>query len=135
MPGPGGMPGPQGCLFPEGDAWSRVGGCVPGLGGCWSQGMCLVQAGAPGPGGCLLLGGAWSWGGTWSQGVVPGAGGSVPGPGGCLVPGVPGPGGCLVRGRLVSQHALSQTPLSPGETATAADGTHPTAMHFNLMRF
>ena len=72
VPGLGGMPGPQECLFPgrvpvQGGAWSQVGGCVPGLGGAWSQGMCLVQAGAPGPGGCLLLGGAWSWGGTWSQ--------------------------------------------------------------------
>ena len=38
-------------------------------------------------------------------------------PGGCLVP-----VGCLVLG-LVSQHALRQTP-PPGETATAADGTH-----------
>ena len=35
--------------------------------------------------------------------------------------GVPGSGG------LVSQHALRQTP--PEETATAADGTHPTGMH------
>ena len=35
-----------------------------------------------------------------------------------------GPGG------LVSQHALRQTPPSPErETATAADGTHPTGMH------
>ena len=39
--------------------------------------------------------------------------------GGGLVPGVEG---------LVSQHALRQTP-PPGETATAADGTHPTGMH------
>ena len=40
---------------------------------------------------------------------------------------VPGPGGCLVPGGLVSQHVLRHTP--PGETATAADGTHPTGMH------
>ena len=71
----------------------------------WSRG-CLV------PGG-LLLGGAWSW-----EGLLPG---------GYLVQGVPGPGGCLVQGGLVSQHALRQTP--PGETPTAADGTHPTGMH------
>ena len=52
---------------------------------------------------------------AWSRGV-PGpegsalAGGGVPGPGGV---GIPAP--------------LRQTP--PGETATAADGTHPTGMH------
>ena len=51
---------------------------------------------------------------------VPGLGG--PGPGG-----VSAPGG-LLPGGLVSQHALRQTP-SLGETATAADGTHPTGMH------
>ena len=33
----------------------------------------------------------------------------------------------LLLGGLVSQHALRQTP--PGETATAADGKHPTGMH------
>ena len=37
-------------------------------------------------------------------------------------------GGLLLGGEgLVSQHALRQNPL--GETATAADGTHPTRMH------
>ena len=40
---------------------------------------------------------------------------------------MPGPEGSAPRGMLVSQHALRQTP--PGETATAADGTHPTGMH------
>ena len=60
----------------------------------------------------------------------------VPGPG-CLLWGVSAPrvgwsGGCLVRGvcswgRLVSQHAVRQSPL--GETATATDGTHATGMH------
>ena len=44
----------------------------------------------PGPGGCLVLRGAWSWEGAWSRGAwswgVPGLGG-VPGPRGCLVPG------------------------------------------------
>ena len=34
-------------------------------------------------------------------------------------------------GWLVSQHALRQTP--PGETATTADGTHPTGMHSCLI--
>ena len=29
----------------------------------------------------------------------------------------------------VSQHALKQTPPAPQQTATAADGTHPTGMH------
>ena len=63
------------------------------------------QRGVPGPGGCLVLGGAESR--------------EVPGPGGCV---------CLVLGGgVVSQHALRQNP--PGETATAADGTHPTGMH------
>ena len=36
-------------------------------------------------------------------------------------------------GGLVSQHALRQTP--PGEMATAADGTHPTGMHFVFYLF
>ena len=48
--------------------------------------------------------------------------GGVPGPGG-----VPGSRGVCSRGGVVSQHALRQTP--PGQTATAADGTHPTGMH------
>ena len=66
-------------------------------------------------------------GGVWSRGLVPGGlaqgecllwgpgtqGGSVPG-------GVPGRGVLLLGG--VSQHALRQT-------ATVADGTHPTGMH------
>ena len=61
-----------------------------------------IHGGVPGPGGCLLRGGAWSGGGLV--------------PGGCLVTGkgVPAPGGCLV-----------ETP----QTATAAGGTHPTGMH------
>ena len=56
-------------------------------------------------GGCLVLGGAWSWG--------------VPGPGGYLVPG--GPGG--------------DPPPNPPlpEMATAAGGTHPTGMHSCLI--
>ena len=33
----------------------------------------------------------------------------------------------VCSGGLVSQHGLRQTTL--GETATAADGTHPTGMH------
>ena len=54
--------------------------------------------------------------GGWSRGGVVW--------GGCLVWGV----GAWSGGLVVSQHALRQTP-SPGETATAADGTHPTGMH------
>ena len=61
--------------------------------------------GVPGPGE------VWFWGGS-------GPGGSVCSQGGGLLPG----------GGLVSQHALRQTPPL-GETATAADGTHPTGMH------
>ena len=57
-------------------------------------------------------------------------------PGGCLVPGGGGsaPG---QEGGLVSQHALRQTahPPTPGETATAADGTHPTGMHSCTKKF
>ena len=71
--------------------------------------MCLSTGGVPGLGvpglgGCLVHGGAWS---------------QLR----CLVPGgVPGPGG------LESQRAQRQTP-TPGETATAADGMHPTGMY------
>ena len=42
---------------------------------------------------------------------------------GCL------PGGC--PGGCVTQHVLRQTPF-PHQTATAADGTYPTAMHSYL---
>ena len=63
-------------------------------------------------------------GGAWSQGV--------PGPGGCLVPGgllrgracfggVPAPG----RGSALGEGEFGDPP----ETATVADGTHPTGMH------
>ena len=56
----------------------------------------------------------------------------------CLVPGGllrggSAPGG-VCSGGVVSQHALRQTP-PPGETATAADGTHPTGMHSCLCYF
>ena len=49
----------------------------------------------------------------------------------CLATGLQGgsaPWGGWSRGELVSHHALRQTP-PPGETATAADGTHPTGKH------
>ena len=75
-------------------------------------GVCLSTGGVPDPG-VPPLGGAWSWGG------------SAPERG--LLLGVPGPRGVCSQGRLVSQHALRQTPSR--ETATAADGTHPTGMH------
>ena len=60
--------------------------------------------------GCLVWGVAWS--------------GRVPGPRG----GAWFQGGLLPEGCLVSHHALRQIPPM-GETATAADGTHPTGMH------
>ena len=47
--------------------------------------------------------------------------------GGCLVLGGLLRGG-LLQGGVASQHALRQTP-PPRETATAADGSHPTGMH------
>ena len=78
-------------------------------------------------------GGTWSRGSAWSGGVPgPRGGYLVPG-GGVLGPswgvcsrGMPGPGGVCSWG-VVSQHALRQPP--PEETASAADGTHPTGMH------
>ena len=90
--------------------------------------VCSQEGGVPGPGECMVQGGSWSWGvgipactetagGVWSQG------GGVPGPGGAWSR------GCIILGGLVSQHALRQTPPPPGETTTAADGTHPTGMH------
>ena len=87
-------------------------------------------------GGCLVLGGAWSWGGVpgpreglhlggaWSQGRLVLGGCLVLGGAWCqggLEPGGSGPGW------VVSQDALRQTP--PRETASAVDGTHPTGMH------
>ena len=64
-------------------------------------GVCLST------GGCLVPGGAWSW-------VVSALGGLVPGRGGAW-------SGAWYPG----MHRGSP----PGETATAADGTHPTGMH------
>ena len=62
---------------------------VPGAGGAWSGGGCLVPGGMPGPG-------------VPGQEGVPGSGGvpdlGVPGVGECLVWGVPGPGGAWTRG-------------------------------------
>ena len=79
---------------------------------CLSTGEGVCSGGVSARGGCLVLG----VGGLLLGGSAPGG----------SAPGVPGPGGCLLLGRLVSQHAL---PPPPGETATAADGTHPTGMH------
>ena len=114
----------------------------------FSQACVCPRGGVPGPGG-----GACSWGGVcswgWSRGVsVPGGvcsegcllcGGVCSGGcllwgvclGGGLVPGCGAWSGYLVLGGLVSHHALRQTP--PGETTTAADGTHPTGMHSCLI--
>ena len=90
-------PGGGGCLLLEG-----VGGCllwgVSAPGGVCSRGCLLLVGvcslgclllGVSTPGGCLLLGGVCSWG--W---------------------GVSAPGGAsaLEGGRVVSQHALRQTP-------------------------
>ena len=69
-------------------------------------GVCLSTGG-----GCLVggsgLGGVCSWEDAGSGGVCS--------------------RGVFSQGRLVSQHALRQTP--PRGTATAADSTHPTGMH------
>ena len=66
-----------------------------------------------GGGGCLVRGGLLPGEGAWSGGV-------------CFQGGA-WSRGSAPRGVVVTQHALRQTP--PGETATAADGTHPTGMH------
>ena len=97
-------------------------------------------------------GGACSWGGAWSHGgSAPGGGawsgwglflgvlcqgdvwsGWMPGPGGGsasggLLPGcVPGPGGGGIPAGTEAD--------PPGETATAADGIHPTGMHSCLSK-
>ena len=112
--GPGGSPGPhpRGKLrgiWPRGVSRPTPKGEIEGdlvkahsQGGSWggSGWGCLL------PGGCLLQGGACSWG--------------VPAPGGvyswgCLLPGgLPAPSG----GRPPDH-----------QTATVADGTHPTGMH------
>ena len=62
--------------------------------------------GGPGTGG-LYLGGSGPRGGAWSQRG----------------------GGGLVRGGF-GVPACTEADPPPGETATAADGTHPTGMHF-----
>ena len=77
-------------------------------GRAWSGGKVL------GPGGCPVL-----EEGAWSQGAALG---------GCLVPGgMPGLGPCLVPGGVGIPACTVADPS--GETATAADGTHPTGMH------
>ena len=81
---------------------------------CLSTGGGSLLPGVPGPGGCLLQGGVCSQGG-------------------CLVP-----GGCLLRGGAwsggrVGIPACTEADTPPGETATAADGTHPTGMHSCLV--
>ena len=68
-----------------------------------------------------LVQGDLLWGGCLVQGGLL--------PGGCLVLG--GhllPGGCLVWREVGIPACTEQNPL--GETATAADGMHPTGMHF-----
>ena len=65
-------------------------------------------------------GGAWSGGCLLQGGLLPG---------GCLVLvlGVPDPWGSAPRGAGIP--ACTEADPPPGETAAAADGTHPTGMH------
>ena len=119
-------------------------GGVYSWGGVYSQGECLLLGVStprgcllPGevsaPGGCLLPGGVSAPGGVYSQGVSAPRGGvcswgvSTPRGSvcswGCLLPGgVCSQGRCLLlgvstpRGRLLSQHALRQTPPPRGQT-------------------
>ena len=70
------------------------------------------------PGGVCLLWGVSTLGGMSALG------GCLLWGGGCLLRGVCS-GGCLFLGAGGVGSALTQ----PGETATAADGTHPTGMH------
>ena len=82
-------------------------------------------------------------GGAWLGGSGPGG---VPGPRGVCSQEVPAPGGrvwsggCLVLGGSAPEGgvcswggggipAYTEADLPPGETASAADGTHPTGMH------
>ena len=97
--------------------------CIPvGTGRSLTVCCSLLPGGVPGPGRCLVWGGAWS-GGLPSPGGLPGPGGvcsrrggRVPGLGGCLLLGGVCSGGCLLWGGG-SQHALRQTPLPPcGQT-------------------
>ena len=96
-----GSPGP----YPGGEGWGvwLVGSPDPYLGGRLRG----LAGGSPGP----YPGGGWGSG--WGV--------SRPRPG----------GGSRLRwgGVCVSQHALRQTPSPMEQTATAADGTHPTGMH------
>ena len=49
--------------------------------------------------------------------------------------GVPGPGGSAAgEGWYLNMHWGRTLPPPPGETVTAADGTHPTEMHSLLMK-
>ena len=52
----------------------------------------------------------------------------TPVPGGCPAPG-PGDIQAQARGVYPSMHCGRHPPPSPRQTATAADGTHPTGMH------
>ena len=98
---------------------SPGGGAIPaciagGIPACLAVGLwggaipACIAGGIPA---CLAT---WLQGGAWS--------------GGCLVQGVSAPreGDCSGGGWYPSMHWGS---LPPGETATAADGTHPTGMH------
>ena len=77
----------------------------------------LLTGGVHGPGGCMVLGGAWSRG--------------VHGPGGAWSQGVHGLGVHGLGGGAWSLGAWWRPP----PTATAAVGTHPTGMHSYLVMF
>ena len=104
------------------------GGCA--IPACIAGGIPACLAGGSAMGGHLLGGCAWP-GGVYSRGVsglggVPGLGG-LPCPGVSGLGGVPGLGGCLVQGGLLQGGLLGDPPLK--QTATVADGMHPTGMH------
>ena len=106
-------------LFTGGVQAQAQEGCLPGGRCAGPRGVC--------PGGCTGPG-PWECAGPGPGGVLAQAWGvSRPRPGcrGCPGPGQGGPG---PGEGDVCQHALKQTP-PPQQTATAADGTHPTGMH------
>ena len=80
------------------------------------------------------MGGVCYWGGLLLGGLLPGGllpGGSAP-RGVCSRGGL-FQGGCLLLGWCLlpggGNPACTEAETPPGETATAADGTHPTGMH------
>ena len=82
------------------------------------QKLCFYRRVSVHRGGSGLVLGGGGGSGLWGEGV--------PALGGCLLQGVSAPGGGVCSGGC-----LLCTEAAPhlGETATAADGTHPTGMH------